>query len=215
LLDFFLHLDVHLKELMGNYQAWTYAILFLVVFCETGLVIAPFLPGDSLLFACGIFSQPTPGQFSFNPWLIGVTLASAAILGDSTNYFIGRFLGPRMFHNPKSRIFKRENLEKTHEFFERYGAKTVIFARFVPIIRTFAPFVAGIGTMPYPRFLLYSVAGSLLWVGVCVTAGYFFGSIPAVRSNFSIAMASVILITVIPAVIEILRQRRKRGRKAA
>lgn len=206
MIDFFLHLDEHLRVLVTDYGTWTYLILFLIVFAETGLVLFPFLPGDSLLFGAGVLSHQDVG---LNVGLLFVVFTSAAIIGDSTNYFIGKFLGRRMFRNPKSKIFRQQNLDRTHAFFEKYGANTVIFARFVPIIRTFAPFVAGLGAMEYRKFLAYSVFGSFLWVGVCLFAGYFFGQIPWVRDNFTVAILVIVAATVVPAVLEIWRHRRK------
>lgn len=205
IIEFFTHLDDHLKESIQRYGAWTYAILFAVVFCETGLVIMPFLPGDSLLFATGILSHPD--QRKLNVWIVAVTFICAALVGDNVNYWVGRTLGPKLFRNDKSRWFKRENLNKTHEFFERYGGRTIIMARFVPIVRTFAPCVAGMGAMTYLKFLAYSVIGAFIWVGVCVGAGYLFGGIPWVRDNFSIAVLAVILATIVPVAVEFARHR--------
>ncbi|HET6644771.1 MAG TPA: DedA family protein [Fimbriimonadales bacterium] len=212
MIDFFLHLDQSLDSVIQTYQGWTYLILFGVIFAETGLVIAPFLPGDSLLFAAGMFSHRTEG--GLNPLILFVVLAAGAVLGDSTNYFIGKYLGPRLFRNEKSRFLKRENLAKTHAFFEKYGSNAIIFGRFVPIVRTFTPFVAGLGAMTYRRFIVYSLVGSSLWVGVCVAAGYLFGQIRIVRENFSVAILAIVLVTIIPAAIEILRHRRKARRVA-
>ncbi len=209
MIDFFLHLDQHLRELVTTYDSWTYLILFGIIFAETGLVIFPFLPGDSLLFGAGVISQQNVG---LNVGVLFVVLTSAAIIGDSTNYVIGKYFGRRLFQNPKSKIFKRENLDKTHEFYEKYGANTVIFARFVPIIRTFAPFVAGLGAMEYRKFIFYSVLGSNLWVGICLFAGYFFGQIPWVRDNFTVAILVIVAATVVPAALEIWRHRRKAKR---
>jgi membrane-associated protein len=206
MIDFFLHLDQHLRELVLDYHSWTYLILFGIVFAETGLVIFPFLPGDSLLFGAGVISQQDVG---LNVGLLFLVFTSAAIIGDSTNYVIGKYFGRRLFQNPKSKIFKRENLDKTHSFYEKYGANTVIFARFVPIIRTFAPFVAGLGAMEYRKFLLYSILGSILWVGICLFAGYFFGQIPWVRDNFTVAILVIVAATVVPAALEIWRHKRK------
>lgn len=216
LLHTILHVDQELKRVILEYGTQTYGILFAIVFCETGLVVMPFLPGDSLLFASGIFAHPTAGsggEAPLNIWLLYLTFVCAALLGDNVNYQLGRLFGRNLFKNENSKIFKRSNLEKTHEFFDKYGGKTIIIARFVPIVRTFAPFVAGMGSMEYPRFLMYSVAGAFIWVGVCVSAGYFFGSIPIVQKNFSIAMIAIILVTVLPAVFEIIKHRRKQSRK--
>ena len=206
MIDFFLHLDQHLRGIVMEYGTWTYLILFAIVFAETGLVIFPFLPGDSLLFGAGVISHQNVG---LDVGILFAVFTSAAIIGDSTNYVIGKYFGRRLFKNPRSKIFKHENLDKTHAFFEKYGANTIIFARFVPIIRTFAPFVAGLGTMEYKKFVLYSVGGSILWVGVCLFAGYFFGQIPWVRDNFTVAILVIVAATVVPAALEIWRHRRK------
>jgi membrane-associated protein len=211
MLEFFLHLDQHLREIVLQYGTWTYLILFAIIFAETGLVIFPFLPGDSLLFGAGVISQQDIG---LDVKLLFLVFTSASILGDSTNYVIGKYFGRRLFKNPKSKIFKQQNLDRTHAFFEKYGANTIIFARFVPIVRTFAPFVAGLGAMEYRKFVLYSVAGSFLWVGVCLFAGFFFGQIPIVRDNFAIAILVIVAATVIPAALEIWRHRRKAKKQA-
>ncbi|MEP7339929.1 MAG: DedA family protein [Acidobacteriota bacterium] len=204
LLDLVLHLDQHLVELVNQYQSWTYGILFLIIFCETGLVVTPFLPGDSLLFAVGALASK--GQLNVS--LVVVLLTLAAIIGDSVNYWIGRTIGPRIFASENSRWFNRRHLERTHAFYEKYGGKTLIFARFMPIVRTFAPFVAGIGRMTYPKFLAYSISGGILWISLLTYAGYFFGEIPIVKRNFSLVIVAVLVISVMPAVIEILRARR-------
>lgn len=199
-IDLFLHLDRHLSELIAQYGTWTYAILFLIVFCETGLVVTPFLPGDSLLFAAGTFA----GMGSYHPGILFVLLFSASVLGDSTNYWVGRYIGPRAFSGT-IRFLKREYLDKTRDFYTRHGAQTVIVARFLPIIRTFAPFVAGVGEMPYPRFLSMSLIGSAAWVGLFVGAGYFFGNLPVVRQNFSLVVMAIIGISLLPMAIELLK----------
>jgi membrane-associated protein len=210
-IDFVLHLDRHLGELIRQYGAHTYTILFLIVFLETGLVVTPLLPGDSLLFAAGSFA----GLGALSLWpLIGL-LSVAAILGDTVNYAIGAYLGPKVFHYPKSRFFNPDHLRRTHAFYEKHGGKTIIIARFVPIIRTFAPFVAGVGSMSYGRFLTYNVVGGILWVLVCVLAGYFFGNLPFVKKNFSLVILAIIVISVLPAVVEFLRHRAEARRKAA
>jgi len=201
--DFFLHLDKHLAEVIQAYGAWTYALLFAIVFLETGLVVTPLLPGDSLLFAAGSFAA----LGALDVGTIFLLLSAAAILGDTVNYAIGAYLGPKVFHYPKSRFFNPDHLRKTHEFYERYGGKTIVIARFVPIIRTFAPFVAGIGAMSYARFLSYNVVGGILWVAVCVFAGYFFGNLPFVKANFSLVILAIILVSLMPAVVEYLRHR--------
>jgi membrane-associated protein len=205
-LDLFLHLDRHLAEITRAYGGWTYAILFLIVFCETGLVVTPFLPGDSLLFAAGGIA--TLGGLS--PALLCVLLALAAILGDTVNYHVGRFIGPRAFSG-KLRFLKQEHLERTRAFYARHGAKTIVLARFVPIIRTFAPFVAGVGIMDYRRFLAYNVAGGVLWVVLFVYAGYLFGNIPAVQQNFTLVILAIIALSVLPIAIEIVRGQRQAG----
>jgi membrane-associated protein len=204
LLDLVLHLDQHLVELVNQYQSWTYGILALIIFCETGLVVTPFLPGDSLLFAVGALASK--GQLNVS--LVVVLLTLAAIIGDSVNYWIGRTIGPRIFASENSRWFNRRHLERTHAFYEKYGGKTLIFARFMPIVRTFAPFVAGIGRMTYPKFLAYSISGGILWISLLTYAGYFFGEIPIVKRNFSLVIVAVLVISVMPAVIEIIRARR-------
>jgi membrane-associated protein len=201
--DFFLHLDRHLAEVIQAYGTWTYALLFAIVFLETGLVVTPFLPGDSLLFAAGSFAA----LGVIDVWVLFVLLSVAAILGDTVNYAIGHYLGPKVFHYPKSRLFNPEHLRKTHVFYEKYGGKTIIIARFVPIVRTFAPFVAGIGAMSYGKFLAYNVVGGLLWVAVCLFAGFFFGNLPFVKKNFSLVILAIIVISVLPAVYEYLKHR--------
>lgn len=207
LIDFVLHLDVHLNALITTYQLWTYLILFLVIFCETGLVVTPFLPGDSLLFAAGALSA-TPGSPLQPHWLF-LVLTVAAIIGDTVNYWIGHAVGPKIFSQKKVRFLKKEHLEKTHAFYERYGGITIILARFIPIIRTFAPFVAGIGRMTYWRFISFNVIGGIAWVAIFIFGGYFFGNLPFVRRNFTVVIVAIILISVIPAVFEYLRHRRK------
>jgi len=209
LLDFVLHLDKHLSALIQSYGLWTYLILFTIIFLETGLVVTPFLPGDSLLFAAGTFASAKALKVH---WLF-ILLGAAAILGDTANYWIGHFIGPRVFHQDKSRFFKREYLDRTHRFYEKYGAETIIIARFVPIIRTFAPFVAGIGRMNYWRFISYNVIGGIGWVALFVFGGYFFGNIPFVRRNFSLVIIAIIIVSVLPALFEVFRQRRESRRQ--
>ncbi|HEU4587921.1 MAG TPA: DedA family protein [Gemmatimonadales bacterium] len=203
-LDFFIHLDVHLGEIIARYGAGTYLVLLLIVFCETGLVITPFLPGDSLLFAAGAFAA----LGSLDPVLLIVLLAAAAIAGDTVNYWIGAAIGPRAFTG-EIKLLKREHLERTHAFYEKHGGKTIILARFIPIIRTFAPFVAGIGSMQYTRFLVYNVVGGAVWVTLFVLAGYFFGNLPAVRKNFTYVIMAIILISVMPIAVEFVKSRRR------
>ena len=207
--DFFLHLDQHLAEVIQRYGTTTYLLLFLIVFLETGLVVTPILPGDSLLFAAGTFAAL--GHLSL--WPLFFLLCVAAILGDTVNYAIGARIGPKVFHYPKSRFFNPEHLKKTHEFYEKYGGKTIIIARFVPIVRTFAPFVAGVGAMSYRQFIGYNVIGGILWVSVCVFAGYFFGNLPFVKKNFSVVVIVIVLISLLPAVIEYLKHRAEAKRK--
>jgi len=195
---YYLHLDTQLSSAFAHYGAWTYALLFVIVFCETGLVITPFLPGDSLLFAAGALS-------TFDHLLpLAATLMAAAFLGDVTNYGIGRFLGSHLFQGG-SRLFNRKHLDRTHRFYEKHGSRALILARFVPIVRTFAPFVAGIGRMRYLRFLSFSVVASLLWVSVCVGSGYRFGNIPVVKRHFSVVILGIIAVSLLPAVIGFLR----------
>jgi membrane-associated protein len=202
--DLFLHLDTHLSQVIAQYGTGTYLILFLIVFCETGLVVTPFLPGDSLLFAAGTFAAL--GQLDL--WLMMLLLAGAAVLGDTVNYWVGSAIGPRAFSG-ELRFLKKEHLDRTRAFYEKHGGKTIILARFVPIIRTFAPFVAGVGTMSYRHFLLYNLAGAVLWVGLLVPAGYFFGNIPVVRENFTIVILAIVALSVMPVVVEALRGRRR------
>ena len=205
LVDLVLHLDRHLGVFLANYGAWIYMLLFVIVFAETGLVVTPFLPGDSLLFVTGTLAAA--GGMDVR-WLMAV-LVAAALTGDNVNYWAGRYLGPRVFRNESARWLNRKHLERTRGFYERYGVKTIVLARFIPVIRTFAPFVAGIGRMPYGRFITVSVLAALLWVVSLVLAGYFFGNIPWVRQNLSVVIAAIIVISVLPAVFEALRQRRR------
>ncbi len=203
LIDVLLHLDRHLSEIIQHYGVWTYLILFLIVFCETGLVVTPFLPGDSLLFAVGTFAA----LGALDVGLVIVLLSVAAVLGDTVNYAIGYRLGPRVFRQEGVRLLNRKHLERTHDFYERYGAKTIVIARFVPVVRTFAPFVAGIGRMRYARFLLYNVAGGIGWIAILVLAGYLFGNIPVVRRNFSLVIFAIIILSILPGIVEVVRQR--------
>jgi membrane-associated protein len=201
--DFFLHLDTHLGQIITQYGGWTYGLLFLTIFCETGLVVTPFLPGDSLLFAAGALAATGV----LNPHLLFLLLAIAGILGNTANYSIGHYLGPKVF-TADSRFFKREYLDRTHHFYEKHGGKAVILGRFLPIFRTFVPFVAGIGKMTYPRYTAYNVIGSTAWVGLFTYMGYFFGNLPFVRKNFSLVILAIVVITSLPPVIEFFRQRR-------
>ena len=203
-IDFILHIDRHLAELTAAYGPWIYGILFLIIFCETGLVVTPFLPGDSLLFVAGAIAT----QDAMNIHLMVILLIIAAILGDAVNYSIGRFFGVRLFANPDSKIFRRRHLEITQTFYARHGGKTIILARFVPIVRTFAPFVAGMGHMPYRRFAAYNVVGAIAWVTLFSYAGYFFGNLPMVQSNLHYLIVAIIFVSILPGVIEILRHGR-------
>ena len=197
-LDFFVHLDHHMNTIIQDYGALSYLILFAIIFFETGLVVTPFLPGDSLLFVVGALAA---GGTLHAGWLI-VILSAAAILGDTANYWIGTLLAPKIISQQKIRFIKREHIERTHAFFSKYGGKTIIMARFIPIVRTFAPFLAGVGTMSYPRFLTYNVTGGILWVCVGVFCGYFFGNLPFVKKNFTLVILMIIFISLIPAVVE-------------
>ena len=208
LVDIFLHLNKHLDELCREYGTWTYAILFVVIFCETGLVVTPFLPGDSLLFAAGALAAGEGNPL--HPGVLLLLLSISAIAGDAANYAIGKFLGPKVLRNEQSRIFKKYYLDKTHAFYEKYGGKTIIIARFVPIVRTFAPFVAGVGTMTYMRFAAYNVVGGAGWVAICVFGGYFFGNLPLVKKNFELVILAIIFISVLPMAVEFWRARGRR-----
>jgi membrane-associated protein len=209
LIDVFLHLDRHLTGLLNYFGNWTYLVVFLIIFCETGLVVTPILPGDSLLFGLGAFAA--------NPYLKGplalellfITLSLAAIAGDSVNYTIGRYVGPKVFYRENSRFFNKAYLEKTRRFYEKHGGKTIIIARFVPIIRTFAPFVAGIGSMSYGKFISYNVIGGILWISLFIFGGYFFGNIPFVKNNFTLVIISIIIVSILPGVIEYFRQQHR------
>ncbi len=206
LLDLFLHLDTQLSSIISQYGAWTYGLVFIVVFCETGLVVTPFLPGDSLLFALGALSA----RGDMNIWLVMVLLFIAALLGDNVNYWLGRKVGPALFSGKTIRWLNQEHLHETQEFYSRHGGKTVIMARFVPIVRTFAPFVAGIGKFPYAVFIAYSVTGTLLWIIIAAGAGYFFGNIPVVKENFSIVVLGIVGVSLLPAVIKYFSAKRKK-----
>ncbi len=203
-IDLFLHLDVHLTEVASTYGMWTYALLFLIVFCETGLVVTPILPGDSLLFAAGSLAA----LGALNVAYLLPLLAGACLMGDLVNYSVGKFLGSRLFKKETSRFFKREYLDRTKLFYETHGPKTIIMARFVPIVRTFAPFVAGMGTMRFGKYIAYCIAGALLWVGVCVVSGYVFGNIPIVKKNFTVVILAIIFISILPGIVGFVRSRR-------
>ena len=205
LIDLVLHLDKHLGWLVGQYQGWTYAILFLIIFCETGLVVTPFLPGDSLLFALGALSA----NGSLNVVLLGILLMCAAIIGDNLNYWIGRTIGAKLFTREDSKIFNKSYLERTEKFYDKYGTKTVVIARFVPIIRTFAPFVAGFGRMNYAKFLTFSIIGGILWICGLLSLGYFFGNLEFVKNNFGVVIIAIIFISILPAIIEVIKARKE------
>lgn len=205
-IDIFLHLDKHLNEIIQNYGTFTYILLFLIIFCETGLVVTPILPGDSLLFAAGALSA-TQGS-PLNIIFLIILLSISAILGDTVNYWIGNFIGPKVFHEEKSKFFKKEYLIKTQKFYEKHGGKTIIIARFIPIIRTFAPFVAGIGSMSYPRFIAFNIIGGILWVFIFLAGGFYFGNIEIVKQNFSLVIIAIIIISLMPPVIEYINSKR-------
>lgn len=210
LIDVFLHLDVKLAELVGRYGIWVYGLLFAIIFAETGLVVTPFLPGDSLLFAAGALAA----SGAMDVRLLFVLLTFAAILGNTVNYAIGQFVGPRVFRAEDTggtlhRLLNRQHLERAHAFFERYGGMAVVLTRFVPIIRTFVPFVAGAGAMRYPVFALYNVAGGVLWVGICVGAGYVFGNVPIIKNNFSLVALGIVVVSMIPMLVEWIKHKRK------
>ncbi len=205
--DVLVHLDKHLAALLAQYGTWIYALLFLIIFCETGLVVTPFLPGDSLLFVAGALWAAS----DMNVYALSLTIIVAAFCGDNINYFIGRNIGQKVFRWEGSRFFNRKALDKTQAFYEKHGARTVIMARFIPLVRTFAPFVAGVGKMFYPRYILFSLIGSLLWVGLLVFGGYFFGNVPIVKQNLSVVIGLIILISVAPIALEYLRSRKARA----
>ena len=205
LIDFILHIDVHLATITSQYGALSYAILFAIVFAETGLVVTPFLPGDSLLFAAGAICS----LGTLDPIVLSALLIIAAILGDGVNYAIGKHYGPRIFSSTKSRFFNRAHLDRTHAFYDKHGGKTIILARFMPIIRTFAPFVAGVGKMEYKRFALYNVIGAVVWVSSFVLLGVFFGNQPIVKKNFTLVIAAIIVLSIMPAIYEVIRSRKE------
>ena len=201
-IDFILHIDVHLATIVSQYGGWTYGILFLIIFCETGLVVTPFLPGDSLLFATGALAAAT----DLNVILLFILLTAAAIIGDAVNYWVGKTVGEKLFDG-RIRYLRREHLDRTHAFYEKYGGKTIVIARFVPIVRTFAPFVAGMGSMSYAKFAAYNVAGGIIWIGSLLAAGFLFGNLPIVRDNFGLVIIAIIILSILPAVVEIIRGR--------
>ena len=208
IIDFILHIDQYMIEIVQNYHTWTYAILFLVIFCETGLVVTPFLPGDSLLFVAGAITALPDMPLEVNTLVLVVFIA--AVAGDSCNYMVGHFLGKKLFSNPNSKIFKQSYLDKTHEFFRKYGGKTIIIARFVPIVRTFAPFVAGMGKMHYYYFMCYNLIGGALGVALFCYTGYLFGDLPFVQKNLKLLLVAIIVIPLMPAIIEVLRAKLKK-----
>ena len=210
IISFVLHIDVHLAAIVEQYGAWTYAVLTLIIFCETGLVVTPFLPGDSLLFATGALAVNS----ALDVRLLFVLLTTAAIVGDAVNYWAGKYIGMKLFDG-RIPYLKPSHLERTHAFYEKYGGKTIVIARFVPIVRTVAPFVAGAGTMTYSRFVLYNVSGAVLWVGSMLFAGYFFGNIPIVRENFGLVVIAIIILSILPAVVELVKARVAARREAS
>ena len=211
IIDFILHIDQHLTELAAQYGVWIYGILFLIIFCETGLVVMPLLPGDSLLFAAG--SIAAIGKMNIH--LMVVLLIIAAILGDAVNFMIGKYFGEKLFANPNSKIFKQSHLQKTQQFYAKHGGKTIILARFIPIVRTFAPFVAGMGHMSYHHFLAYNVIGGVLWVTIFSYLGYFFGNLPIVKDNLSLVLVAIIVLSILPGIVEIIRHKRAANKASA
>ena len=207
LIDFVLHLDKHLGVILERVGLWSYLLFFVVIFAETGLVVTPFLPGDSLVFTLGTLAATG----SLNIGWVFVVLSVAAILGDSANYAIGKYFGSIILKKEGTWFLKKEHIDRTHRFYEKYGSKTIVLARFVPIVRTFAPFVAGVGRMSYPHFLTYNVAGGLLWIALFAFGGYFFGNIPVVKNNFGIVIIAIIIISILPAVIEVLKEKRRQA----
>jgi membrane-associated protein len=212
LIDLFLHLDRHLAEIVAMYGVWVYAILFAIIFAETGLVVTPILPGDSLLFACGALAATGV----LDPWLTVALLVTAAILGDAVNYSVGKFVGPKVFSAEDQqgfwhRLLNRDHLRQAHEFFERHGGKAIVLGRFVPIVRTFVPFVAGAGVMTYAHFAFFNVIGAFIWVGLCVGLGYAFGNVPVVKENFSLVALGIVFVSLIPMAYELLQRRRRAG----
>ncbi len=208
LLNFILHLDQHLISFVTNYGIWTYVLLFCIIFCETGIIFTAILPGDSLLFAAGALTANVSGII--NVHFLFILLVIASVMGNGLNYFIGKWLGPRVFRSNQSWIFNQRHIDNAHHFFERYGGKTIIIARFIPIIRTFAPFIAGIGYMTYRQFFIYSVIGAFLWIGLLVYGSFLFGNIPIVKEHFSIVIIAIVVLSILPAAIEILRRKLKK-----
>ena len=212
-IDFILHIDVHLAELVAQYGVWVYAILFLILFCETGLVVTPFLPGDSLLFVAGALAALPTNDLNVHTMV--ALMIAAAIIGDAVNYTIGRLFGEKLFSNPNSKIFRRSYLDKTHEFYDKHGGKTIILARFVTSVRTFAPFVAGMGHMSYRHFAIFNVVGALLWVLLFTYAGYLFGNVPVVQENLKLLIVAIIVLSILPGVIEVWRHKRAAKKSAS
>lgn len=204
LFDFIIHLDKHLSILIQNFGIWTYLIIFIVIFCETGLVVTPILPGDSLLFGLGYFAAIGALQIE----VLVVLLSMASIIGDTVNYSIGKFIGPKIFHQDNVRFLNKDYLNRAHQFYEKHGGKTIIMAKYVPIIRTYAPFVAGIGRMTYRRFISFNVVGGITWVSIMTLSGYFFGDLPFVKNNFPLVVLTIIFISILPGIIQYIRQRK-------
>jgi membrane-associated protein len=218
IIHFFLHLDTYIQGWINSYAAWTYLILFSIIFCETGFVVTPFLPGDSILFMAGYFANShniTGANHGLNLWILIAVMSAAAILGDTVNYWIGAKIGPRAFKKEDARILKKKYLDETHDFYEKYGKATIILARFVPIVRTFAPFVAGIGDMTYTTFLAYNIIGGIAWVSLFLVAGYFFGGISVVKHNFTLVIVAIVIISVLPMAIKAWSGRKKKRAEAA
>jgi len=205
-IDFIIHLDQHLSYILESYGVWCYLLFFIIIFAETGLVVTPFLPGDSLLFALGTFAATGSLKAA---WLF-VVLSAAAVLGDSANYTIGKYFGLVILKQEGAWFLKKEHIERTHRFYEKYGAKTIVLARFVPIVRTFAPFIAGVGKMTYLRFFSYNVIGGILWVALFLFGGFFFGNIPVIKRNFTLTIFAIIIISILPAVIEVIKEKRRK-----
>lgn len=207
-IDFILHIDKHLDQMIMTYGVWVYVILFLIIFCETGLVVTPFLPGDSMIFVAGALAARATNELDIS--ILCIALIAAAVIGDSVNFEIGKFFGEKLFSNPNSKIFKQAYLQKTHDFYKKYGGKTIILARFVPIVRTFAPFVAGMGRMHYRYFISYNLIGGALWVSIFALAGYFVGNMEWVQSNLKFLIVAIIVVSVLPALIEVMKSKRKK-----
>jgi membrane-associated protein len=212
-IDYFIHLDRYLGILIQNFGGWIYVILFMIIFCETGLVVTPFLPGDSLLFGLGAFAANPNLKGPLEVELIWILLVSASISGDIVNYSVGKFLGPKVFSYEDSRFFRKDYLDKTHAFYEKYGGKAIIIGKFMPIVRTFVPFVAGIGRMTYPKFIAFNVTGGLCWISIFLFGGYYFGNFPVVKQNFTLVIIAIVIISVMPGLYEYFRHRLSKGPK--